>query len=207
MEPLDYGVDGGWAGLRTTRQMLEKFSDLTGDIDGRAIFYTDGQSIDIDDIGVFEQGIAVPKFTNLDRLGNAGSNLTHCDTDYPLFRLADAYLMYAECAARNASGADKSSATNYVNDLRERAYGNTEGNISESDLDLDFILDERVRELYFEGGRRIDLIRFGKFASGYNWDWKGNVQEGRDIEEFRTIFPIPASDLAANPLLEQNEGY
>lgn len=208
MSDADSGVAGGWAGLRTTRSLVERFPDMTGEMDSRAIFYTDGQSIDIDDIGEFTQGIAVPKYKNVNAAGEVGSNNTHVDTDYPMFRLADAYLMYAELAVRGVSGADQGQAVSYINELRERSYGDQSGNIESADLDLDFILDERSRELYWEGMRRIDLIRFGKFTSeNYLWPWKGNVKEGRGVEDFRRIFPIPASDLLANPNMVQNPGY
>jgi hypothetical protein len=208
MVDSDYGVTGGWAGLRTTSAMLDKFPDLTGDIDKRAIFYTDGQSIEIDDIGEFTHGIAVPKYTNTNKDGAPGSDPTHVDTDYPMFRLADAYLMYAEAILRGGSGGDSNEALDLINDLRERAYGDASGNITSGDLTLDFLLDERVRELYFEATRRVDLIRFGKFTgSSYLWPWKGDIKEGQGIEDFRVIFPIPASDLLANPSLKQNPGY
>ncbi len=208
MEAEDYGVSDGWAGLRTTSAMLDKFPDLTGEIDKRAIFYTEGQTIEIDDIGLFEEGIAVPKYTNTDINGVAGSDPTHVDTDFPMFRLGDAYLMYAEATLRNGAGGDMGQALNLVNELRERAYQNSEGNITMNELDLPFILDERVRELYWEGHRRVDLIRFGEYTDGsYVWPWKGAVKEGRLTEGFRNIFPIPASDLAANPNLLQNTGY
>ena len=206
MTDEDYGVLNGWAGLRTTSSLLDKFPDLTGDIDSRAIFYTDGQSVEIDDIGVFEQGIAVPKFTNTNMSGEAGSDPTHVDTDYPMFRLGDAYLMYAEATLRGGGG-NMDLALEYINNLRERAYGNSDGNISMADLNLDFILDERSRELYWEGTRRIDLVRFGQYSEQGIWPWKGNVKEGRLTEDFRDVFPIPASDLLANPNLKQNEGY
>lgn len=95
-----------------------------------------------------------------------------------------------------------------INELRERAYGNTDGNISDADLTLDFILHERARELYWEATRRVDLIRYGIYTGGeYLWPWKGGVKEGRATEEFRDIFPIPAADLIANPTITQNEGY
>ncbi|NHX22016.1 RagB/SusD family nutrient uptake outer membrane protein, partial [Escherichia coli] len=88
------------------------------------------------------------------------------------------YLMYAEAVLRGGSG-DLSKALTYVNKIRERAYGNTNGNITASQLTLDFILDERARELAWEGTRRTDLIRFGKFTSGaYLWPWKGGVKGG-----------------------------
>ena len=92
-------------------------------------------------------------------------------------------------------------------ELRQRAYKNDSGNISSADLDLAFILDERQRELYWEGTRRIDLVRFGEYTDQGIWPWKGNVAEGRVTESFRDIFPIPASDLLANPELVQNPGY
>lgn len=207
MLDMDSGVLGGWAGLRTTRSLVERFPDMNGDTDKRAIFYADGQSIDIDDIGVFEQGIAVPKFKNLNIDGESGSDPTHVDTDYPMFRLADAYLMYAEATLRGASNGTIEVGVDYINLLRERAYGNMDGNVLVSEVDLPFILDERSRELYWEGTRRIDLVRFGQFSDQGIWQWKGNVKEGRLTESFRDIFPLPASDLLANPNLIQNPGY
>jgi hypothetical protein len=208
MVAADYGASGGWAGLRTTSAMLDKFPDLTGDIDSRALFFTPGQSLEINDIGEFTDGIAVPKFQNRDKNGVAGSDPTHVDTDYPMFRLADAYLMYAECVLRGATGGDMSLAVSYVNQLRERAYGDASGNIDASGLTLPFILDERVRELYWEATRRIDLIRFGQYTGDqYIWPWKGGIKEGMATDAHRDIFPIPASDLLANPNLIQNDGY
>ncbi len=207
MDEADYGVTGGWAGMRTTKTMVEKFPDVTGNIDSRAIFYTDGQSLEIDDIGEFTEGYAVPKFVNISPAGVAGSDVTHVDTDYPMFRLPDAWLMYAEAILRNGQGGDLNEALQLINTMRQRAYGNTDGNISMSELDLPFILDERLRELYWEATRRIDLIRYGQYSDQGIWPWKGNVKEGKTTEKFRDIFPIPASDLIANPNLEQNDGY
>lgn len=79
------------------------------------------------------------------------------DTDFPMFRLADVYLMYAEAVLRGGQGGSVTQATDYINILRSRAYGNSNGNISTAQLTLDFILDERARELYWEGHRRTDL--------------------------------------------------
>jgi hypothetical protein len=124
-----------------------------------------------------------------------------------MFRLADAYLMYAEAVVRGGTGGDMATAVGYINDLRNRAYGSTMGNITMADLDLPFLLDERSRELYWECHRRTDLIRFGKFTAGYNWTWKGGTKEGNDVNEKYNIFPIPSSDLGANPNLQQNAGY
>ena len=116
--------------------------------------------------------------------------------------------MYAEATLRGGVGGNTGTALNYVNELRERAYGDISGNINSSQLTLDFILDERARELYWEGHRRTDLIRYDKFTgSNYIWPWKGNVKEGASTDDKYKLFPIPSSDLNANPNLVQNPGY
>jgi hypothetical protein len=204
-----YGVNSGWFGLRTTSALVDLFPDVTGAVDERAIFYTDGQSKEISANGIpnFNEGYAVPKFTNVNSLGDPGSDLTHPDTDFPMFRLADAYLMYAEAVLRGGTGGDIGTAVNYINQLRQRAYNNDSGNITSNDLTLDFILDERARELYWEGHRRTDLIRFNNFSDQGIWPHKGGVPEGKTTEKFRDLYPIPASEILANPKLQQNQGY
>lgn len=174
--------------------------------DKRSTLYNNGQSLAITDVSDFTQGYGVVKWRNVDVNGVAGSDAAgdYVDTDFPMFRLADAYLMYAECALR--SGGDMGQALTYINLIRTRAYGNSAGNVST--FDLQFILDERARELYFEGHRRTDLIRFGKFTGGsYVWAWKGNAPNGSPTPSFRNIYPIPANAMAANPTLTQNPGY
>ena len=176
--------------------------------DRRAMFYTDGQTLDIADIAQFTEGYAVTKFTNMRSDGTPGSHPTFVDTDFPMFRIEDAYLMYAEAVLRGGSGGDLNTALGYVNKIRERAYAGTAGNITLSDLTLDFILDERAREFLWEGHRRTDLIRFGRFSeSNYLWPYKGNTPTGESRPKFYDVFPIPASDLGANPNLQQNTGY
>jgi hypothetical protein len=210
MVSSDYGVTGRWAGLRTTSAMVNLFSGATipNSRDPRAIFFTTGQTLEITDLAEFTQGYAVPKYKNIKSNGNPGSNVTHADIDYPMFRLGDVYLMYAEAHLRGGGG-DIGTARGYINLLRERAYGSDIANINNSDITLDFLLAERSRELYWEGHRRIDLIRFGKFTgpSQSIWPWKGGVALGKNMDTFLNIFPIPESDLRANPLLEQNDGY
>ena len=206
MNIAEFGVNGGWGGVRTTSQFVSKFPTTA---DQRSNFHTDGQTLEISDIGNFGQGYAVKKFKNVDVNGVAGSDASgdFVDTDFPMFRLADAYLMYAECAIR--TGQNTADALAYVNLVRSRAYnGSAAGNVGASSLNLNFILDERARELYFEGHRRTDLIRFGKFTGGsYIWAYKGNTPNGSPTASFRNIFPIPTSALAANPILTQNRGY
>jgi hypothetical protein len=126
----------------------------------------------------------------------------------PLFRLAEMYLIYTEAVLRGGTGGDAATALQYINTLRARAYGNTSGNISATELNLNFILDERARELYWEGFRRTDLIRYNKFVENtYLWPWKGGVSSGTAVDAYRKIYPIPSRDLNANTNLVQNTGY
>jgi hypothetical protein len=208
MEAADYGIDNGWGGVRVSRNFVELFPDVTGEIDSRAIFFTEGQTIDvtIDDLSNFESGYAMPKFTNITSEGLPGSNLSYPDTDFAMFRLADIYLMYAECVVRGGGG-DEATAVEYVNLVRERAYGNASGNITADELDLPFLLDERGRELAFECHRRTDRIRFGEFSDKGAWQLKGFSDEGEPTESFRDVYPLPSAEIVANPKLEQNTGY
>lgn len=200
---------GGWGGaIRLRKQFVEKFDGSQFDNDDRNTIISGNRPIDITDVINRDQGFILAKYSNKTSAGANGSNQTFVDTDFPLFRLADVYLMYAECFLRGASNANASNALNYVNLLRERANGNNSQNITASQLTLDFILDERARELHWEAHRRQDLVRFGRYAGGaYNWAWKGNAQNGIAIGAFRNLYPIPALAIAANPNLTQNSGY
>lgn len=208
MTASDYGVDGGWFGIRTTKNIPALFADPSGATDKRANFYTNGQALEIADITNFSHGYAITKFKNRKKDNSIGSNLTWVDIDFPLFRLAEQYLIYAEAAARVGAAGDKTQAVTYINNLRQRAYGNANGNIALASLTPDFVLDERGRELYWEGHRRTDLIRFGKFTDGsYVWPWKGGVMGGTGVASFRTLYPLPSADISSNPNLKQNTGY
>lgn len=206
MNVNDFGIDFGWGGVRTTSAIVEKFPDPTGLSDERAKFQEEGQNLEINDIGEFRDGYSIRKWKNITSTGQQGSNITWVDTDFPLFRLAEAYLIYAEAVLRGGSGGTNADALLYVNYLRERAYNGISGNLSS--LTLQVVLDERARELHWEGKRRTDLIRYNQFTtSTYLWPWKGGVKDGRPVETFRRLFPIPAAEINTNPNLKQNPGY
>lgn len=207
MVPDDYGINSGWGGLRSTKNLVALFPDPNGVLDKRGKFHTNGQNLEINNQVEFTDGYPLIKFKNVRKNGSKGSDDTglFADTDFPLFRLGEAYLIYAEAVLRGGGGSN-STAIQYINLLRERAYGNASGNVSS--INLDFILDERARELAWEATRRTDLIRFGKFtSSSYVWPFKGGTKEGRGVQDFRTLYPIPNTDLIANPNLIQNPGY
>ncbi len=204
MSNTPYGIDGCWWGIRLKPQAYQLF----GAGDGRASYFvTTDQTEEVSSISNFQAGIAAPKFTNVTSGGQAGSHATFVDTDFPVFRLAEAYLIYAEAVLRGGGGS-RAQALTYVNDLRERAYGDASGDITDADLTLPFILAERGRELLWEAHRRTDLIRFGLFTGGdYLWAWKGGVEAGTSTADFRNLYPLPASELISNPNLTQNPGY
>ena len=177
--------------------------------DQRGMFHSSGQNLEIETIPPFSDGYAVTKFKNVDSNGNQGndSSGTWCDTDIPLIRLAEIYLNYAEAVLRGGGG-DLNTAAARINELRERAYGNSSGNITSSDLSLQFVLDERSKELYWEGQRRTDLVRYDQFTSAtYLWPFKGNEPTGVGVDSYRNLYPLPANVISINPNLSQNEGY
>lgn len=152
-------------------------------------------------------GIGVYKFTakNLDGSRAANYSPEFASTDFPVFRLADAYLMRAEALFNKG---DVTGALADVNTIRTRAYGNTSGNITAAQLTAQFLLDELGREFYYEAHRRTDLIRFGKYTDGnYNWQWKGGTFRGANTDKHLNLFPIPGAEVAANPNIKQNDGY
>lgn len=204
MVAADYGVNGKWAGNRATGPFVQKFVDSTQD--SRWLFYTDGQQLEITSMSTFVQGYGNPKYKNKTKDGLNGSNnatSAHVDVDFPMFRLADVFLMYAEAKFRSG---DEATALTYMNKIRERAYGDASHNYSS--LVLQDFLDERARELNWECTRRTDLIRFDLFTSGdYVWPFKGNDVAGMGVSSKYNLYPIPTSDIVLNPNLQQNPGY
>ena len=207
----DYGVGGGWYGYRTTKQFVSLFPNANGSTDQRALF-TNLSSPEITNVGDYSQGIHVRKYRNIRSDGQPTSdaqNRNFSDVDFPVFRLPEMYLIYAEAFLRGGTGADAVTALDYFNKIRFRAYGDTNaGQLLASNLTLQTILDERGRELYWEGHRRTDLIRYGLLTTGtYLWQWKGGVSSGTSVDSKFNIFPIPSTVRTANPNLEQNSGY
>jgi len=212
----DFGTSEGWFGYRATKGLADKFTDLTGATDKRAMFTTSlygtsASQIVINDIADFSNGLHVNKWRNIRSDGQAVSDATKywSDIDFPVFRLAEMYLIYAEAVLRGGTGGDAATALGYINQLRQRAYnGSSAGDITAGSLNLDFVLDERARELYWEGHRRTDLIRYGRLTTGtYLWPWKGGVASGTGVESKYNLFPVPASNRTSNPNLSQNPGY
>jgi hypothetical protein len=215
MEPSDMQEEvnavGAWQGNRGRVSMLKTFErENLHENDSRFdMLYVDKtENVEIDDPSLFtDNGIPVVKFYNRNSDGSLPpSSIAY--TDFPLFRLGEIYLNYAESVLRGGSGGDQTTALNLVNELRERAYKQAPYTITAGELTLDFLLDERGRELFLEAQRRTDLIRFNKFTgSSYVWTWKGSVKEGRSVADHFKIYPIPADDIGANDNLIQNTGY
>jgi starch-binding outer membrane protein, SusD/RagB family len=122
------------------------------------------------------------------------------DNDWSVFRYSDILLIKAEAIMRKNGGVADQSAVDLVNMVRERAFGNSNHNYTTATLTMEELLNERGRELAWEGHRRQDLIRFGKFGDAWfeKPAWTDNHKE---------LYPIPPRVLAANPNLQQNPGY
>lgn len=193
------GIDFGWQGFRVRQEFINTVGN------DQRVLKVAGNSDPafISDYSKFDQGAKLIKFSNKTSTGANGSDANFADADFPIFRMADAYLMYAELAVVNGKGSI-GTALQYVNALRTRA---SVANVTQNALNADFILNERARELYWEGYRRQDLIRFGKYLSGYNWQWKGGSINGNNLPEARLLFPIPNKYLNLNKNLTQNPGY
>ncbi len=227
-------TDQAWGGNRTRVDLLQKFiatskldalpnwsteTIVAAAGDDRALFFGDdykeedgvkvlvpkGRKYTNDDLATFTHGLATIKYQSCRSDGGAVSNSTHNDNDIILMRLAEAYLIYAEAEARAAgSNTTLEEGTRLINVLRQRANNADQ----HTTYTLREVLDERARELYFEGVRRTDLIRYGYYGgSSYTWQWKGGIHEGGKFEAYRNIFPIPQTERATNSNLEQNPGY
>ena len=200
----EWGSIDGWGGIRARKTLVENLTKNGND--DRALFYKTSDDPTISDPNAFTSGWGVTKWNNLD--SETGLPVVSNDveakvpeTDIPFLRAAEAYLTYAEAMFRDGNAGQ---ALEKVNALRTRANAQTLSNLT-----LDILRDEWSREFYFEGRRRIDLVRFNSFGgnTNYNWDWKGGVANGTTFDAKYNILPLPVSDMNANSNLVQNPGY
>ena len=209
------GINGGWAGNRVPYEYVAKFfTDVNGQnyetgeytyTDKRAgYFFIKGRTESMENnLNTFLNGWSCIKFNNvphdMDAVEYAGTAATKnfSDIDWPLIRLGEIHLIYAE-ACMHAGG----SAAEQVAALAERA-----GVAAPATVDAEWLMAERARELMWEAHRRTDLIRYGKWISGYNWTYKGGNFKGQDMPEHFNVFPVPSTELATNLDLDQNPGY
>lgn len=213
------GTSENWGGNRARPQFVQQFfpgggAPTSNDPvavaaaagDDRALFYTDGRTLHITKESDFKKGFSYIKFLNFHADGSAAHHTQFVDTDFPVMRVAEAYLTYAEADARLNGGTCTSDGIEKVKAVQERAHKSTS---SLTSVDLDYLCNEWSREFGFEGRRRMDLIRFGKYGgqSTYKWEWMGGVESGSAFDSHLNIFPIPNSDLNANGNLKQNPGY
>jgi SusD family. len=210
------GLSGSWSNFRMTQQIPALFPTADTTMDKRAEFYTTGQNLEVNNTTISTDGYSAYKYRNVNRDGssivqnNSFNNLS--DIDFPVFRLAEIYLTYAEAVLRGGSGGNAATALSYINKIRGRAYASdpssTQGSIQQANLTLDFLLKEKAREFYWEAQRRTDLVRYDRLTTGdYLWAWKGNTLAGKAVDSKYNLFPIPTSDLLANPNLKQNDNY
>lgn len=183
----------------TTKDVQRKANDQ------RALFYTGCggglRTLEAEQITGFLSGASIVKWQNIRTDGAATSHNEFPDVDIPLFRYAEVYLTRAEAKYR-LSG-DPQQARADIEVLRNRAGASTPATITER-----YIIDEWGREFYFEGRRRSDLVRFGLFTGdNYLWHFKGGVFEGRGVQDYFNVYPIPADDINGNPNLSQNPNY
>ena len=195
-----------WGMLRPRSQIQDLFTGAPNDV--RNKFYTDGREAKVTDLGDETQGYWYMKWSNLLDTGQAPKKTTEgvC-TDLPILRLADIYLMMAECQLRGATNITPAEALAAVNNVRQRAYGDNSGDIAASQLTLPFLIQERGREFLIEMLRRTDLVRFNLFTTAdYLWDCKGgkDYPNGHAVDAKFNYYPIPYAEQTANPNMKQD---
>ena len=210
------GQVNGWAGLRVPYEYVSRFFEVSGQdyvtgeyevADKRGeVFYIKGREESMDGaLYVFMNGWSCLKFNNIPHdqteeefLPTAGTT-GFSNVDFPMIRLAEIYLIYAE-ACMHAGG----DASAQIAALRDRA-----GVPAPSVIDTDFLMAERARELMWEAHRRTDLIRLGYYDSAdYLWPYKGGDSfAGQAFQPYKCLFPLPPTELATNSALQQNPGY
>ena len=211
-----------WSGMRVRPQFVEKFfTDPTivvnksakeirdMNVDDRAILWGKGnadgaRTLELGDNDKFVKGIATPKWNNNYSTNGTPHDSYNVDIDFFLFRVAEAYLNAAE-AEMHLNGEGSAKAKGYIDALRNRAHAAVRPSYTLND-----VLDERSRELYCEGLRRTDLIRFNQFGgtqATYKWELKGGSANGTTFAKTYNLYPIPSSEIRSNKNLTQIDGY
>lgn len=215
-------TENAWSGMRVRPSFLKVFFNNPSvvvkkeakdirkmNIDDRAIFWGKGndkndRTLELGENKSFFSGIVTPKWNNNYAEGGTPHDSKFVDTDFFLFRVAEAYLNAAEAEMHlNGEGSDK--AKGYIDKLRERAHADVH-----SSYTLNDVLDERARELYCEGLRRTDLIRFNQYGGNkatYKWELKGGSDNGSNFDKTKNVYPLPSSEILANKNLTQIDGY
>lgn len=206
-----------WSGMRVRPQFVEKFFTHPKDVvnkkaseiramnvDDRAILWGKDRTLEIGANDKFVKGIATPKWNNNYSNGGTPHDSYNVDIDFFLFRVAEAYLNAAE-AEMHLNGESSAKAKMYIDALRNRAHARPRASYTLND-----VLDERARELYCEGLRRTDLIRFNQFGGSqatYNWELKGGSTNGTTFAKTYNVYPLPSSEVLSNKNLTQIDGY
>lgn len=208
----------GWNGFTTVAETYDRFeandkrrtADYAGvtDVSGLKVGFLAGQQFDQTGAVLKDRKGNNLSYTKTVKLKETGNDLEitgirvvkyppdyqkefPAENEYVIFRAADVWLMKAEALVRTGKAAEGLAIVNTIRTKR--------GATPFASLTLDNLLDERSRELYWEGWRRNDLIRFGKFLGA----WTEKPASGEE----RLLFAIPSEQLAVNPNLSQNPGY
>ena len=206
-----------WSGMRVRPSFLTKFTtnpkNFVGKtaeqiramgIDDRAMIWGVDHTLDLGNNDAFKSGLTVVKWNNNYSNGGTPHDAEKVDTDFFLFRVAEAYLNAAE-AEMHLNGENSANAKGWIDALRKRAHADLHASYTLND-----VLDERARELYCEGFRRTDLIRFDQFGGSqatYNWEYKGGNKKGTTFDKKYNVYPLPSDEMLLNPNLTQIDGY
>ena len=213
------GINNGWAGIRVPDPYVQTyFTPAAYDFEAGTYSITDkrgkmfniqGQTQDMS-LYQFITGWKCWKYNNYphdkgpqdaDALKTARTK-SYSDIDFPLIRLGEIHLIYAEACMHLGAEAQ---ALPKLKELADRA-----GVTPTTTITQEFLVAERARELMWEAHRRTDLIRYGMYGgdTSYSWPFKGGDSAyGQTFEKYMEIFSIPPTELASNEKLHQNPGY
>lgn len=206
-----------WSGMRVRPSFLSKFTtnpeNFVGKtaqeiramgIDDRAMIWGVDHTLDLGNNDAFKSGLTIVKWNNNYSNGGTPHDTEKVDIDFFLFRVAEAYLNAAE-AEMHLNGENSANAKGWIDALRNRAHADIRASYTLND-----VLDERARELYCEGFRRTDLIRYDQFGGSqatYNWEYKGGNKNGTTFDKKYNVYPLPSDEMLLNPNLTQIDGY